>query len=218
MPSARSTTSSATTSSRFSTSPNLGTIPVHAWASRASALTRPDWCILDLDPKGAPFRDVVRVAREIRRLCDEIALPSFPKTSGASGLHVLLPLGGSCTYEQSRQLGELLARVIVARLPDLATIVRPIGSREGRVYVDFLQNRHGQTIAAPFSVRPLPGATVSTPLRWTEVTPRLHPSRFTIRTVPPRVRRMRQDPLSPVLRTSPDLTTVLDRLHRAVTK
>lgn len=195
---------------------SLGTIPIHMWASRTTSLGRPDWCVLDLDPKGAPFRDVVRVAREARRLCEEIGLPSYPKTSGATGLHVLIPLGGRCTYEQSRQLGELLARMLVSRLPDTATIARTLGAREGKVYVDFLQNRHGQTIVAPFSVRPLPGATVSTPLRWTGVTARLDPARFTIHTVPARVRRQARDPLRPVLRNVPDLAGALERLSAIV--
>ena len=191
---------------------NLGTIPLHAWASRVGRLTLPDWCVLDLDPKGAPFAHVVRVAREIRALCEEIGLPSFVKTSGASGLHVLLPLGGRCTYEQSRLLGELLGRVIVARLPKIATIARVVKARAGKVYVDYLQNRHGQTIAAPFSVRPLPGAPVSMPLRWSEVGARLDPARFTIRTAPSRVKRWRGDPCLDVLSAAPDLVRTLSRL------
>ena len=90
---------------------NLGSIPLHVWASRVAALERPDWCILDLDPKGAPFAHVVELALAIHALCDEIGLPDFIKTSGATGLHVLMPLGGQCTYAESRTLGEILARV-----------------------------------------------------------------------------------------------------------
>src|SRR2546428_578549 len=99
---------------------NLGTIPLHVWGSRVASLERPDWCILDLDPKDAPFTHVVTVAKAVKRLCDEIDLPCFIKTSGSTGLHVLLPLGRQCTYEQSRQLGGLLARVIAAQLPEMA--------------------------------------------------------------------------------------------------
>ena len=94
---------------------NLGSIPLHVWASRVAAPERPDWCVLDLDPKGAPFSHVVTIAKAIRKLCEEIELPSFIKTSGATGLHVMLPLGGQCTHSESRVLGEILARVIEQR-------------------------------------------------------------------------------------------------------
>ncbi len=192
---------------------NLGTIPLHIWSSRVGSLATPDWCILDLDPKGAPFSDVIEVALAVRRLCDAIELPSFVKTSGASGLHILVPLARQLTYEQSRLLGELLSRVIVNELPEISTIVRKIDNRGGRVYLDYLQNRHGQTIASPFSVRPLPAAPVSTPLEWREVGPRLDPKSFTIRTLPGRLDRLREDPLLSVLETKPDLAGVLESLQ-----
>jgi bifunctional non-homologous end joining protein LigD len=152
---------------------------------------------------------VVRVARVIRDLCGEIELPCFPKTSGSSGLHVLVPLAGAFTYEQSRSLAELLARVVVEQLPEIATIARPLKSREGRVYVDFLQNGHGRLLVAPFCVRPLPGAPVSMPVHWREVGARLDNSRYTIRNAPTRMRRLAGDPLAPVLEESPDLARAL---------
>jgi bifunctional non-homologous end joining protein LigD len=191
---------------------NLGTIPLHLWSSRVSSLQHPDWCILDLDPKQAPFEHVIKVARTIRTLCDEIGLPSFVKTSGSTGLHLLLPLAGQCTYEQSRTLAELLARIVTRELPEIATIARAIAARGGRVYVDYLQNGHGRLLVSPFSVRPLPGAPVSTPLRWSEVRRTLDIRRFTIRTLPQRVRRMKDDPLRQVLESRPDLPAVLERL------
>jgi bifunctional non-homologous end joining protein LigD len=193
---------------------NMGTIPLHIWSSRLALLQAPDWCILDLDPKGAPFAHVIRVAETLRDLCAAIELPSFVKTSGSTGLHVLVPLGRQCTYEQSRQLGELIARVVVAALPEIATIERVVSAREGRVYVDYLQNGHGRLIAAPYSVRPLPGAPVSTPLAWDEVGPALDPSRFTIRTAPARFDALGADPLRPVLDVVPDLAVVLENLSR----
>jgi len=195
---------------------NLGTIPLHVWASRVADLQHPDWCILDLDPKGAPFADVVALAREIRALCEEVELPAFPKTSGASGLHVLVPLGGRLTFEQCRMLAELLARIVVARRPEIATLTRRIADREGRVYVDHLQNGHGRLLVAPFSVRPLPGAPVSMPLRWREVSRRLDPTRYTIRNAPARMKRLGDDPLAPVLGETPDLEAVLARLAERV--
>ena len=137
----------------------------------------------------------------------------LPKTSGASGLHVLLPLGGQCTFEQSRSLGHLIGWTLTREHPRLATIDRPLRDRGGKVYVDYLQNAHGQLLVAPFSVRPLPGAPVSTPLEWKEVTDALDPSAFTIRTLLTRLRRQRQDPLLPVLSERPDLLRALSTLQ-----
>ena len=192
---------------------NLGTIPLHLWASSAEALERPDWCVLDLDPKEAPFGHVITVAEAIHRLCEEIGLPHSVKTSGSSGLHVLAPLGRQLTHEQTRSFGELLARIVVAELPDIATIVRNPARREGKVYVDFLQNGHGRTIAAPYSARPLPGAPVSAPLTWDEVKPGLDILDYTIRTMPTRLASMDEDPLLPVVRLKPDLAKVISALQ-----
>lgn len=196
---------------------NLGSIPLHVWASRVGSLERPDWCILDLDPKGAPFADVVEIAGRIHRLCEEIELPSFVKTSGSSGLHVLVPLGRAFTYEQSRSLGELLARIVVGELPDRATVARSVEARGGKVYVDYLQNRRGQLLAAPYSLRPVTGALVSAPLRWREVTGALRLDRFTIRSMPRRLAQMKDDPLLEVLDAAPDLHGALTRLAARVT-
>jgi bifunctional non-homologous end joining protein LigD len=191
---------------------NLGAIPLHLWASRAPTLERPDWCVLDLDPKGAPFEHVVEVAMAARELCRRIELPLLVKTSGSSGLHLMVPLGRQCTHEQSRSLGELLARCLVERLPKIATIVRQVSQRDGRVYIDYLQNGSGKLIVAPFSVRPLPGAPVSVPLKWREVTRSLDIRRHTIKTVPERMRKLGADPLAEVLELSPDLVGALERL------
>jgi bifunctional non-homologous end joining protein LigD len=192
---------------------NLAAIPLHIWSSRVSSLEHPDWCILDLDPKEAPFQHVVKVARAIRTLCEDIELPCFIKTSGSTGVHVLVPMGGQCTYEQSRALGSLLARIIADELPDIATITRQPSKREGRVYVDYVQNGHGRLLVSPFCVRPLPGAPVSTPLTWREVNARLDIQRHTIRTVPKRLQKMKDDPLRPVLDLKPDLMSALQRLY-----
>jgi len=191
---------------------NLGTILLHVWASRVQTLARPDWCILDLDPKTAPFAHVVRVARAVRDLAEEIGLPAHPKTSGSTGLHVLIPLGGQCTFEQCRQLGELLARVVAGRLPDIATTARLPGSRGGRVYLDYLQNGHGKLLAAPFTARPVPGALASAPLLWDEVDETLDLRDFTIKSLPERMAVFDHDPLAPVLDEKPDLVTALERL------
>ena len=191
---------------------NMGTIPLHVWASRTSSLNYPDWCVLDIDPKEAPFSDVVRVAQAAHQLCEEIGLPNLVKSSGSSGLHVLIPLGGQCRYEEARTLGELLARVISAELPDISTLTRQVSRRGGKVYIDYLQIGAGRLIVAPFSVRPLPGAPVSTPLRWSEVNEKLDIRRFTIRNLPERMQELKGDPLREVLTLSPDLGKALERL------
>jgi bifunctional non-homologous end joining protein LigD len=193
---------------------NLGSIPLHIWASRVGSLEQPDWCVLDLDPKEAPFRDVIRTAQVLHRLCDAIGLPNYVKTTGKTGLHILLPLGRQITYAQSRTLGELLARCVLRELGDIATIVRHVTKRGDKVYLDYLQNRHGQTIVAPFSVRPLPGATVSMPLVWDEVADGLDPRTFTIKNAVARMEGLTSDPVVEVLEQKPDLEEVLQRLAR----
>jgi bifunctional non-homologous end joining protein LigD len=191
---------------------NMGSIPLHIWASRAGSLEQPDWCVIDLDPKEAPFSDVVRTAIVLHRICESVGLPNYVKTTGKTGLHIFLPLGRLCTYEQSRMLGELLARVVLLELKDIATITRHVTKRGDKVYLDYLQNRHGQTIVAPFSARPLPGATVSMPLLWNEVNESLDPKAFSIRNAIDRMESLGKDPVLPVLETKPDLADVLDRL------
>jgi bifunctional non-homologous end joining protein LigD len=195
---------------------NLGTVPLHIWHSRASALDRPDWCLIDLDPKDAPFAHVVEIALFLHELCGELGLPHYVKTSGSSGLHVLVPLGARMGYDQSVTLGELIARTVVRTLPKIATVERTVKKRGGKVYVDYLQNREGQLMAAPFSVREKPGATVSTPLRWKEVGKDLAIADYTIETVPPRMKKLKKDPLGPVLTESPDLLGALERLMAKV--
>ena len=191
---------------------NLASIPLHIWSSRVKTLELPDWCIIDLDPTEAPFKHVVTVARAIRSVCEDVELPSFVKTSGSKGLHILVPLGRQCTYEQSRSLGQLLAHIIELEMPDIATTARSLTKREGKVYLDYVQNGHGRLLVAPFSVRPLPGAPVSTPLKWSEVTARLDIQRYTIRTVPKRFQKMKEDPLAQVIELKPDLGRALELL------
>lgn len=192
---------------------NLGTIPLHVWPSRIDTLQNPDWSILDLDPKGAPFAHVVAIARALHALANDLGLPSFVKTSGSTGLHVLIPLGAQCTFEQSRSLAQLMAWVMTRELGAITTIARNIKDREGKVYIDFLQNVHGQLLVSPLSVRPLAAAPVSTPLEWDEVNEDLDPKRFTIRTVPDRL-ESRGDPVLPLLTAKPDLLGALERLER----
>ncbi|HUG41826.1 MAG TPA: DNA ligase D [Longimicrobiales bacterium] len=195
---------------------NSASIPMHVWHSRVGSLERPDWCVIDLDPKEASFDDVIAVARVLHDLCDDIGLDHFVKTSGSSGLHVLVPLHRSFTHEQSRILGHLLSQVVVAEAPEIATLQRVIDRRQGKVYLDYLQNGHGKLIVAPFSVRPKPGAPVSMPLRWNEVKPGLAILDFTIANAPARMEALGEDPMAAVLEAEPDLVGALERLQSRV--
>ncbi|MFL5471664.1 MAG: DNA ligase D [Gemmatimonadales bacterium] len=193
---------------------NLGTIPLHIWSSRTADIQHPDWCVLDLDPKGAPFTDVVTVAEVAHALCQEIGLPCLVKTSGSSGLHLMIPLAGQCLHDHARTLGELLARLIAAELPEIATLARQVSRREGKVYLDYLQNGAGRLIVAPFSARPLPGAPVSMPLQWQELTPQLDIKSFTIANASDRMQKLKRDPLRDVLDLQPDISAALERLGK----
>jgi bifunctional non-homologous end joining protein LigD len=192
---------------------NSGAIPLHVWSARLDTLERPDWLILDLDPKQAPFSSVVLIARHLHALFDALDVRHFVKTSGQAGIHVLLPLAAAYTHDESRALAEAIARTVCAELPELATVTRPVAGRGDKVYVDFLQNGRGKLIAAPLCVRPKPGAPVSMPLGWREVTPRLAPSRFTIRTAL-RILERRGDPLREVLGPGIDAVRLLEDLAR----
>jgi bifunctional non-homologous end joining protein LigD len=195
---------------------NLGSIPLHVWASRTADLGRPDWTIIDLDPKGAPREHVVPLALACRELCESLSLPSYVKTSGQTGLHVLIPLGGLCTFEQARTLAYLLSMVVERRHPGMATTLRNPAARGGKVYLDWGQNAHGQLLVAPFSVRPVVDAAVSMPLTWDEVTPALDPRAFTIENALDRMNRLGADPVRPVLTGRPDLALALEKLGALV--
>jgi len=192
---------------------NLGTIPLHIWMSRIDDLTKPDWCLIDLDPKDAPFEHVITLAKTMRTLCEQVEMPAFIKTTGKSGLHIMLPLGKQLTYAQCLQLAMLFARLVTDQHPDIATTARTISKREGKVYVDAFQNRAGQLMVAPYSVRPSPGAPVSMPIEWDEVNGKLHNSNFTITNALKRMKKLGHDPVLLVLETKPDLVHVLERLN-----
>ncbi|MDB4955405.1 MAG: ligase [Myxococcales bacterium] len=192
---------------------NMGSIPIHAWASRVADLEKPDWSIVDLDPKNAPREHVVPLALAIHRLCEAVGLPNYVKTSGQSGLHVLIPLGGQCTFEQARNLAYLIGLLIEREHGDKATTARNPAARGGRVYLDWGQNAHGQLLVAPYSVRPIAGAPVSMPLTWDEVVPELDPKIFHLRNALDRIQAWSRDPVLPVLAQRPDLQVALSALE-----
>jgi bifunctional non-homologous end joining protein LigD len=195
---------------------NLGSIDLHPWLSRWPTLDEPDYAVLDLDPKTAPFGDVVRIARAAGRLLRGIGLRPLLKTSGKNGMHVFVPLRRGYGYDHARMFTEGVARVLQRELPDIATIERVPDKRRGRVYLDFLQNRKSQTIVPPYSMRPVRGATASAPLAWDELEDdALHPSRFTIHTLPERV-RARGDLFLKALTDPQDLLPAIDALQQVL--
>lgn len=169
---------------------NLGAIELHPWFSRVEHLDYPDLLLLDLDPNARSFEEILKIAHTVHHILDEIEAPCFCKTSGQKGLHIVVPLGDQYTYAQAREFAHLVMRRTQELFPELTSLERVPEKRQGKIYLDYMQNRRGQTMAAPYSLRPRPHAPVSTPLTWNEVAPGLTPSEFTLRTVPERVENL----------------------------
>ena len=169
---------------------NLGTIEQHPWHSTLKHLDKPDYLMLDLDPKQAPWQNVLDVALVCKEVLDEVGLPAFPKTSGSSGIHVYLPLKLKHDFRKVAAVAEALAAEVAGRAPKIATIQRSLAKRQKQqVYVDAMQNARGKTIAAVFSARAKPGATVSMPLTWKQIEKGVKISDFTIKNVPALIKK-----------------------------
>lgn len=159
---------------------SLGCIEINPWFSRAQTPDNPDYCVIDLDPDKHTYDQVVEAARITKDILDAIDVPSYPKTSGSTGMHIYIPLEGKYTYQQSQLFANIIVKLVHKQIPDYTSLERSIAARKGKMYLDFLQNRPGATIAGPYSLRPKPGATVSTPLSWDEVKPGLTIQHFNI--------------------------------------
>jgi bifunctional non-homologous end joining protein LigD len=169
---------------------NLGCIEINPWNSRISKPDYPDYMVLDIDPSEKnTFGQVIETAQAIHEVLEKAGAPSYCKTSGATGLHIYVPLQAAYTYEQIRMFAEAVALLTQEMLPKTTTVERALNKRNGRIYLDHLQNKKGQTLASVYSVRPKPGATVSAPLLWKEVKPSLHPSNFTIQNMLKRINK-----------------------------
>jgi bifunctional non-homologous end joining protein LigD len=161
---------------------SLGCIAVHTWNSRARAPRRPDWVCVDIDPASGSFADAARAARLVKRVLDELDIPSFPKTSGSRGLHIFIPIRTGPDARDVLAFAEALVRHLAATRPAALTAATRVAARRGRVYLDPFRNGFAQTVVAPYSVRRRPKAPVSMPLDWSEVTGRLKPPSFNIAT------------------------------------
>jgi bifunctional non-homologous end joining protein LigD len=159
---------------------SLGCIEMNPWFSRVQTPDNPDWCVVDLDPDKNTFEQVVEAALEVKKVLDAIEVPSYVKTSGSTGIHIYMPLDAKYTYDQSQMFAKLIVKIVHKQIPDYTSLERTIANRGGKMYLDFLQNRPGATIAGPYSLRPKLGATVSMPLHWDEVKPGLKMRDFNI--------------------------------------
>jgi bifunctional non-homologous end joining protein LigD len=159
---------------------SLGCIEINPWFSRAQTPDNPDYCVIDLDPDKHTYDQVVEAARITKDILYAMDVPSYPKTSGSTGMHIYIPLEGKYTYQQSQLFANIIVKLVHKQIPDYTSLERSVAARNGKMYLDFLQNRPGATIAGPYSLRPKPGATVSTPLSWDEVKPGLTIQHFNI--------------------------------------
>jgi len=191
----------------------MNCIDMNAWYSRVDKPERPDYVVFDLDPDDDAFENAIRVAHLVREALEELDLRSYVKTSGAAGIHVLVPIARRAGFDETYEFAELVSRGIEARNPGLATTEWLKKKRpEGSVLVDHRQNGHGKTIASAYSVRPRPGATVSTPLHWEELTAKVRPHDFGMREVLDRVER-HGDLYEPVLKGGQALGPALRALQ-----
>jgi bifunctional non-homologous end joining protein LigD len=194
---------------------NLGCIELNPWHSRVQTPLYPDWSVIDLDPGKIAFNKVVETAIVIKKVLDTLQVPSFPKTSGSTGIHIYVPLGAKYNYEQSKQFAELVANLTHEELPEFTSLVRNPEKRKDKIYIDYLQNRPIQTICTPYSVRPKPGATVSAPLHWDEVKKGLSIEKFTIYNMYDRAQQ-EGDLFHGILEKNIDLNKVLKALSSFV--
>jgi bifunctional non-homologous end joining protein LigD len=194
---------------------SLGCIEINPWSSTVKKPDKPTWCIIDLDPGSkTTFDQVIEAAHITREVLESLKVPSYPKTSGATGMHIYIPLGGKYTFEQSREFARVVVTLVHDRAGNFTSLERSVSARRGKMYLDFLQNRQQATVAAPYSLRPRPGATVSMPLAWEEVTAGLKPGDFTIFNAIDRLRSA-GDLFKPVLGKGISLSGVLREAEKS---
>ncbi|PSL31976.1 DNA ligase D [Chitinophaga ginsengisoli] len=188
---------------------NLGSIEMNPWNSRIQKPDHPDWCIIDLDPtEKNTFEQVIQTALVTKEVLDSIKAPGYCKTSGSTGIHIYIPLNAKYTYDECQLFGKWIATQVHAALPSFTSIERMTQNRRGKIYVDYLQNRPKATLAAPYSLRPKPGATVSMPLHWEEVKKGLKMKDFNITNAVARINEM-GDIFKPVLGKGIDMKKIL---------
>ena len=191
---------------------SLGCIEINPWHSRRQAPDNPDWCIIDLDPDQNSFEQVIEAAQVTKKVLDAVDVPCYCKTSGSTGLHIYIPLGAKYDYEDSKEFGRRIAKVVHNELPSFTSIERKTTDRGGKMYVDFLQNRPQATVAAPYSLRPKPGAPVSMPLYWDEVKKGLKITDHNLKNAVARL-KVEGDIFKPVIGKGINMEKVIKKLH-----
>lgn len=191
---------------------NLGCIEINPWNSTTKKPANPTWMVIDIDPSDKnTFSEVVDTALATKMILDKAGVKSYCKTSGSSGLHVYTPLRNKYDYDIVRNFANIIASLVQEQLPDTTTLERSLSKRGPKIYIDWLQNRTGQTLASVYSLRPVPGASVSTPLEWKEVNHKLSPKQFTIKNIFARIKK-KGDLFLPVLNELNSIETALKKL------
>ncbi|MGZ8545444.1 MAG: non-homologous end-joining DNA ligase, partial [Flavisolibacter sp.] len=191
---------------------NLGCIEMNPWHARVESWQQPDWCLIDLDPDDSnTFDQVMQVAKKVKEILDAIGADAYCKTSGSTGIHIFIPLGAKYSYDQSKQLAELIVTLVNHELPDFTSVERKPAKRKGMIYLDYLQNREIQTVSSPYSLRPKPGVPVSTPLDWSELKKGLTSKTWNARNIFERL-AVEGDLFKPVLGKGINLEKVVGKL------
>ena len=192
---------------------NLGCIEMNPWNSTTAKLDFPDYFVIDIDPSEKnSFDEVIETAQVVKSICEKGGIPAYCKTSGASGLHIYIPCKKKYEYDTVRDFAQVLASLVHEQLPGITTLERSLSRRKkNHIYIDYLQNSRGQTLASAYSVRPKPGASVSAPLEWKEVKKGLHPSQFTIKNMLKRIEK-KGDLFKPVLGRGANIPLAIKKL------
>jgi bifunctional non-homologous end joining protein LigD len=188
----------------------MGVLEIHVWGSRAGQLEKPDRLVFDLDPDpSVDWPQVINAARSVRLLLEELGLASSLKTTGGKGLHLVVPVQPRTEWDDAKAFCRAVADFYVHAAPDqfIATMSKAV--RKGKIFIDYLRNGRGPTSVAPFSTRAKPGATVSAPIAWEELTASLHSDHFTIENLPARLSTLKQDPWADIAKTKQSRTAAM---------
>lgn len=193
---------------------NLGCIEMNPWNSTTKKIEKPTWMVIDIDPSSKnTFEQVVDAALATKEILDAAGVNGYCKTSGATGLHIYVPLANKYSYKTVKEFAQIIAQLVTEKLPDFTTLQRSLSKRGDNIYMDYLQNRTGQTLASTYSLRPVPGASVSMPLDWEEVNHDLNPLHFTIENALKRIEE-RGDIFKKVLSETSNIKKALEKLTK----
>ena len=190
---------------------NLGCIEINPWSSRVGSINNPDYIIFDLDPNKASLIDLITTAKKVKEILDSLTIKGYLKTSGGKGLHVFIPIMPKYTYEQTRNFSHIISEAVHKALPKITSLERMPNKRIGKVYLDFLQNGKGKTMACAYSLRPREGATASAPLEWDELDSKFDLKNYNIKTLPQRVKE-KGDLWANFFNDAIDLKAILDKI------